>query len=100
MDPDLTDFSYRITLDNLFLTISGRVPDSVDENNIAVYTIEADPTITAQNTSSLTFNIAARSVSDDLFDSYKQKGASIVEKILTCSGVNSGAFFSFRIQIV
>ena len=42
MDPDLTDFSYRITLDNLFLTISGRVPDSVDENNIAVYTIEAD----------------------------------------------------------
>tara|TARA_E500000331_G_scaffold329806_1_gene350784 strand:- start:1975 stop:2682 length:708 start_codon:yes stop_codon:yes gene_type:complete len=100
MDPDLTDFSYRITVDNLFLSISGRVPDSVDENNIAVYTLEADPTITAQNTSSLTFNLAARSVSDDLFDSYKQKGASIVEKILTCSGVNSGAFFSFRIQIV
>ena len=100
MDPDLADFSYRITVDNLFLTISGRVPDSVDENNIAVYTLEADPTITSQNTSSLTFNIAARSVSDDLFDSYKQKGSSVVEKVITCSGVNSGAFLSFRIQIV
>lgn len=99
MDPDLTDFLYRVTLDNLFLTISGRVPDSVDENDMAVYTIESNPSITSQNTSSLNLVVVARSVSDDLFDSYKRKGTSIVEKICTVSGINSGAFTSFRIQI-
>ncbi|MAF36694.1 hypothetical protein CL622_06275 [archaeon] len=100
MDPDLTDFSFRIVMDNLFLTIAGRVPDSVDENNIATYTIEADPTITSQNTSSLSMTIVCRSASDDLFTSYKQVGTDIVEKICSISGINSGAFMSFRIQIV
>ena len=100
MDPDLTDFSFRVTVDNLFLTLSGRVPDSVDENDIAVYTIEADPSISSQNTSTVSLAVVARSVSDDLFQSYQQKGGSVVEKICTVSGVNSGAFVSFRIQIV
>jgi len=99
MDPDLTDFSFRVTLDNLFLTLSGKVPDSVDENDMAVYTIEANPSITSQNTSNLNLVVVARSVSDDLFDSYKRKGTSIVDKICTVSGINSGAFVSFRIQI-
>jgi hypothetical protein len=99
MDPDLTDFSYRLTIDNLFLTINGRTPDSVDQNNIAVYTIEADPTITTQNASRLTFTITARQVSDDVFTNYKSKGTSIVEKIVNISGINSGAFYSFRVQI-
>ena len=98
MDPDLSDFSYRVSMDNLFLQLSGRVPDSVDDNNIAVYTVEADPEISSQNTTTLSLGVVARSVSDDLFGVY-QNASNIVEKTLTVSGVNSGAFISFRIQI-
>lgn len=98
MDPDLSDFSYRITVDNLFLQLAGRVPDSVDDNNIAVYTVEADPEISSQNTTTVSLGVIARSVSDDLFQTY-QNASSIVERIITISGINSGAFISFRVQI-
>jgi len=99
LDPDLTDFSYRVTVDYLFLGITNRVPDSVDKNNLAVYTIPADPSIDSQNLSTVGLTFFAKSVSDDLFESYQQKGASIVEKIVTVSGVNSGASINFRVQI-
>lgn len=100
LDPDLTDYSFRVTIDNLFLGITGRVPDSVDDQNLAVYTLEADPTLTAQNTSTLSLPIYTKGVSDDLFSSYQQSATSaIVEKICTVSGINSGAFINFRIQI-
>jgi len=99
LDPDLTDFSYRITVDYLFLGITNRVPDSVDKNNLAVYTIPADPSIDSQNLSSVGMTFYAKSVSSDLFAAYKQKGASIVEKIVSISGINSGASKNFRVQI-
>ena len=100
LDPDLTDYTYRLTLPSLFLSVRGRTPDNVDSDNVATYILESDPTIdTATGTSSVTFTISAKSVSSDLFDTYKQKGGSIVEKVVTISGNNSGAFLNFRVQI-
>ena len=99
LDTDLIDFSYRVTCDYLFLGISNRVPDSIDSNNVAVYTIAANPTIDAQNLSTLGMTLYANSVSNDLFESYRQRGTSIVERIVTISGVNSGASLTFRVQI-
>ena len=99
LDPDLTDFSYRITVDYLFIGITNRVPDSVDKNNLAVYTIPADPSIDSQNLSTVGMTFYAKSVSSDLFASYRQKGADIVEKIVSISGINSGASKNFRVQI-
>ena len=98
-DPDLIDFSYRVEIDNRFLFISGRTPDSISDDQVATYTIEADPAISAQNTSSISLTIAARNTSDSLFTTYKQFGGSVVERVCKISGVNSGAFKSFRIQI-
>ena len=99
MDPDLIDYSYRVDLDNRFLSISNRVPDSISDDQVATYTIECNPTLTAQNTSSITLTIGARNTPDSLFSTYKQFGGSVVERVCTISGVNSGAFKSFRIQI-
>ena len=99
LDPDLTDFSYRLTVDYLFIGITNRVPDSVDTNNVAVYTLPAAAAIDAQNLSSVGATFYAKSVSSDLFSSYQQKGGSVVEKIATLSGINSGATTTFRIQI-
>ena len=99
LDPDLTDFSYRVTVDYLFLGLTNRVPDSVDANNLAVYTIPSAAAIDAQNLSSVGMTFYAKSVSSDLFSSYQQTGTSVVEKVATISGINSGATLSFRIQI-
>ena len=100
IDPDLTDFSYRVTIDNLFLTIRGRVPDSVDTNN-AVYTIPANASITSQNLSSVTFTIVAKSISDRIFTTYSSLigTTSTVTRNIGVSGVNSGAFTNFTTQI-
>lgn len=99
LDPDLIDFSFRVTCDYLFIGISNRVPDSIDNNNVAVYTIAANPVIDSQNLSTLGMTLFARDTSTDLFTTYQQKGTSIVEKIVTVSGVNSGATLTFRVQI-
>ena len=99
LDPDITDYSYRVTLSSLFLSISGRTPDNVDSDNIATYIIEANSELEAEGLSSVGFTVGAKAVSSDLFDTYKQKNGRIVEKIVTVSGNNSGAFLSFRVQI-
>ena len=100
IDPDLTDFSYRVTIDNLFLTIRGRVPDSVDTNNVAVYTLKGGA-VTNQNLSSVTFTIVAKSISDRIFTTYSSLvgQTSTVTRNIGISGVNSGAFVNFTTQI-
>jgi hypothetical protein len=100
LDSGLTDYSFRITVDDLFLGITGVLPDSVDDNNLATYTLAANDGLSPQNTSTLSLNLYTKGVSDDLFSSYQQSATSaIVEKICTVSGINSGAFINFRIQI-
>jgi hypothetical protein len=104
LDPDVTDYSYRITMNSLFLRLASSsgttlTPDQVDSDNIATYVITALPSIGADGRSSCSFQVITKPVTDDLFNTYKQKGGSVVEKIITVSGNNSGAFKSFRVQI-
>mgnify|MGYP003118097179 CR=1 FL=1 len=104
LDPDITDYSFRITMNSLFLRLATSTgttltPDSVDSDNIATYSITSLPSIGADGRSGCTFQVIAKPVTDDLFNTYKQKGGNIVEKIITISGNNSGAFTSFRTQI-
>ena len=99
LDTALIDFSYRVTCDYTFIGIANRSPDSVDTQNLAVYTIPANPAVDAQNLSTLSMTLFARNVSNDLISTYQQKGGSVVEKIVTVSGMNSGATMMFRVQI-
>jgi hypothetical protein len=98
-DPDITDYSYRVSVPSLFISVRGRTPDSVDSDNVATYTIEANGTIGTDGLSSLTMTLSPKSVSTDLFNTYKQKNGSIVEKYVTVSGNNSGASLTFKVQI-
>ena len=99
LDTALIDFSYRVTCDYTFLGIANRTPDSIDTNNLAVYTIPANAAVDQQNLSTLSLQIFARNVSNDLMTTFKQKGGSVVEKVVTVSGMNSGASMTFRVQI-
>jgi len=98
--PELTDASFKIVMDNLFLSIPGvGGPDSVNADNIATYVIPADPVTNTSNLGSLTFTIQAKSVSNSVHTTYKQKGGSVVQKVVEISGMNSGAFTSFKVQV-
>ena len=99
IDPDLTDFSYRVQINHLFLGISGLVPDNVNVDNVATYTIPANPTIDANNLSALSINVFAKAVSDETFNVFRQKLNPVVETLLTASGQNSGQSVILRIQI-
>jgi hypothetical protein len=99
LDPDLTDYSYRVTMDNLFLKYQSSTPISIDQDNVATYVVNSDPTIGPRGLSKLSFTVVAKAVSDATFETYQQKGASVVERIVSVSGMNSGATINFRIQI-
>ncbi|MAG24631.1 hypothetical protein CMI47_03540 [Candidatus Pacearchaeota archaeon] len=98
--PELTDASFKVTIDNLFLSIPGLGgPDSINADNIATYIIPADPITNTSNLGALTMTIQAKSVSNSVHTTYKQKGGSVVQKVVEISGMNSGAFTSFKVQI-
>ena len=98
--PELTDASFKIVMDNLFITIPGvGGPDSVNADNIATYIIPSDPVTNTSNLGALSFTIQAKSVSNAVHTTYKQKGGSVVQKVVEISGMNSGAFTSFNVQI-
>jgi len=97
-DPDLTDFSYTVTCDYRFLYIVNAVPDSVDDNSISKYTVEADATVSSQNLSSVSLTLAARALSDDAFAEASADG-TYVKRPITVTGVNSGASKTFTIRI-
>ena len=101
IDSDNTDYSFRVTVDNLFLAIQGYVPETVDNYNIATYTIPANAAIDSANLSQVTFSIIAKSVSQDVFDtySYTSAQASTVSRVVTVSGYNSGQFASFNVDV-
>jgi hypothetical protein len=98
--PELTDASFKIVMDNLFLSIPGvGGPDSVNADNVATYVIPSDPVTNTSNLGSLKFTVQAKSVSNSVHTTYKQKGGSVVEKVVEISGMNSGAFTSFKVQV-
>jgi len=98
--PELTDASFKIVIDNLFLTIPGvGGPDSVNSDNMATYIIPADPVTNTSNLGALSFTVQAKSVSNAVHTTYKQKGGSVVQKVVEISGMNTGAFTNFNVQI-
>ena len=75
-DPDCTNYAYRVMINDLFFRIAGMIPDSVDDSNVATYTIPAAADISPQNLSKCRFKIIAKAVAPTIFSSYKQKGGT------------------------
>jgi hypothetical protein len=97
-DPDLSDFSYIVTLDYNFLRLGNSVPTNVDEGMVAKYVIEADATVSSQNLTSCTVSLRARNVSNDAFTAASPDGV-YVYRPMTFYGVNSGASVTIQVRI-
>lgn len=98
-DPDCTNYAYKLMINNLFFRVAGQVPDSVDDSDIATYTIPSAADISPQNLSKCRFKITAKSIAPAVFSSYKQKGGTTVVTPMTVSGFNDGSFVTVNLQL-
>ncbi len=101
VDPDVTNYSYQVTMDHRFLRISRAIPDSVDSSNIATYTIRCASPLTTQKTSNVSFRLAPNIIADTTFNEYAHTsgGSSIVSRVVTVKGLNDGQVNSFTVNI-
>lgn len=101
VDVDNTDYSYRVTLDYTFMTVKNVIPDTVDNYNIATYTIPCNASIDSANLSKVTFSIVVKEVAGDIFNTYShtEGNNSVVSRVVTVSGYNSGQFISFNVNV-
>src|SRR3990167_4407459 len=73
IDVELRDQLFVITMNNLFLQVSGESPDNIDGNNIATYLIGRDTTTTAQGGSRLTITFEVKNIPNSLFTTFGKK---------------------------
>ena len=94
----LTDYFFKIELDDKFLQIRNFVPDEILENQVAVYTIPSNKN-TKQGRSSRQLTIDLKTFSNDMFNTYKVSGTSQINTYITVTGINSGARTIFPVTI-
>jgi hypothetical protein len=101
IDSDASDFSFRVTIDSLFLRIANAWPDNIDNYNMATYTIPMT-SIDSNNLTTVQFSLQARSVSQDVFSShsYLDGGTATVTREIGVSGYNTGQSTYFNVNIL
>lgn len=97
--PDaLRDSEFLVTMPDLFLTVDGSEPQSIDVNNIATYLITATSSTAAS--SILNFTITSKAITSSQFSVYGKTGnKNQIEAICTARGVNSGKERQFIVTI-
>jgi hypothetical protein len=100
IDVELRDQSFIIKVPNDLLEISGRSPDSIDHDNIALYLVTRDASVTALGGSQLTFNLKVKSITDS---TYVVRGnvsdKTIITTYINVTGLQSGTVKSLEVQI-
>jgi len=94
---DLQDAAIMLECNNLFISVKGKVPETINSDNIATYLLVKNPTTLTGNRSQFTLMLQAKNVSSALFNSYGDD--STVDLPITVIGVSSGASKTFTVQI-
>ena len=92
IENDLIDGSFIVTVNNLFLQVSGRAPQIVRSNNSAVYEISQDADRLSGNAGEyiMTFPIQLKNFRNSIFDTYSVSTGSHIRTFIKVTGVNSG----------
>ena len=101
VDSEVTNYSYTVKLDNTTMFLAGHVPIGIDAYNIATYLLNANTALSPNNTSSLTFTVSARPLSNDIFNelSYTLNGTARVSRNIQIYGNNDGQSLVIEAQI-
>jgi len=94
---DLQDPAIMIECNNLFISVKGKVPESITSDNVASYLVVKNPSTLSGNRSQFTLTISAKNVSTSLFNAYGDDTEVILP--VTITGLSSGASSTFTVQI-
>lgn len=98
IDDELIDQSFIVEMNNLFLTIQSSRPVNIDNQRKATYILNKDSTVSVG--SQRTFTIAAQPITDSQFSVFGAiNNKSRIDTYLKVTGVQSGAFLEFQVQI-
>jgi hypothetical protein len=99
---ELVDQVYRVSVNNLFLQLSGQRPVSIDSENIATYLVTRGSsldTTTGGSSCSLTVQIKS-SLTTTMFSTFGvADDKTLIRSYITVTGQQSGASKDFLIKI-
>ncbi len=100
VDPELVDQIFEVTVNNRFLTVSGRTPDVVSTGDSVTYFISQSGGVSPSNGSTCQFTIASRALSSSVFEVYGTKNnKSLIRTFINVKGAQSGASFDIEVNI-
>ncbi len=98
IDEQLIDSSFRVEINNLFLTIDNNSPDVIYTDNISVYEINAEAA-SADVAAEGVFSLSLKGITDTTFNLYSTSGGSTIQTHVKITGINSGLSKSFPVTI-
>lgn len=100
IDVEVRDQLFVVKVNNLFLQVTGTIPDVIDNDNIATYLLTRDSTTTSTGGSQLTMTLSVKSLSDNHFTVFgRVVDKNTIGTVIQVSGVNSGAMKEFTVNI-
>lgn len=99
IEPELVDQVFSIEVPNLFLSIEGDTPDTVDGKQIATYTMPKSKDL-SWGGSGLNFTLSVKTLNDALFTVYgTTTNKSIIQTYIKVTGLQSGASEQITVTI-
>jgi hypothetical protein len=100
IDVELRDQAFIVKIPNDLLEISGRTPDTIDQDNNASYLVTRDAATTALGGSQLTVDLKVKSIADSTFTVKGNVGdKTVITTNIGISGLQSGASKNLEVQI-
>ena len=101
LDHDVINYSYEVVVDHLFLNIRGAIPDEVDANNNARYTITSTGALTSAGGTTVSFTLVPNLINDITFNQYAHTVGTtkVVTRPVIVRGLNDGQMVSFNVNI-
>ena len=100
MSSQLRDQVFQIDINNMFLQLSGRVPDSIDSLNMASYLVTRDADETAFGGSKITFTVLLKNITDNQFTVYgNSSDKTTISTQIKVTGLQSGTVKEFTVNI-
>jgi hypothetical protein len=100
IDPELVDQVYEVTVNNRFVTLSGKTPDVVGSGDSVTYFVTQTGNVSASGGSTCQFTVASRALSSSVFSVYGTKSnKNLIRTFINVRGSQSGAAYDIEVNI-
>jgi hypothetical protein len=100
IDPELVDQVYEVTVNNRFITLSGKTPDVVGSGDSVTYFVTQTGNVSASGGSTCQFTVASRALSSSVFNVYGTKNnKNLIRTFINVRGAQSGAAYDIEVNV-